>query len=352
MRTIGYFVLLIFIILSFTSVSAVTINQGTVLNTTSSNSSITFSFNINVSNFTIESNYILLYEINFTNSTGTYTCDVNHSTSNSNLDSSQFCPRQSTSQVTGSVGGSTSYYLYESNQYSKDNFIEIIAKMLQDSVKEVPITKDRNTSIIKIKIHSKESFSGDLKISNLEKKPIDCDIPAKYKDYIPYKILKFDSTIDNEKIKNIYVYIQISKEWLQDNSIEKVVGIKCGPSFELLGVDHITDEKNSKVYELSSTGFSTWMILGIKKDSGKIQESAEDSNAFERGKRFDFKKIVRNIFYSKNCCLYWICLGNFILCLYWWLIMILIGLGLLLIWFIVIKKENIILKRSWKKFLN
>lgn len=104
MKTINYF-LLFFIILSFNFVSAVTINQGVVLNTTSSNSSVTFSFDVNASNFTIEPTYILLYGVNFTNSTGTYTCDVNHSTPNSNLDSAQFCPGEQRAAQEPSLGG-------------------------------------------------------------------------------------------------------------------------------------------------------------------------------------------------------------------------------------------------------
>ena len=92
-------------------VAGISINSGVVLNATSLNSSITFSFNITATNFTIEPGYVLIYGISFTNSTGNYLCNnVNHSTANSNLDSSQFnCTLQSAGGSAGGSAGSCRY---------------------------------------------------------------------------------------------------------------------------------------------------------------------------------------------------------------------------------------------------
>ncbi len=86
-----FLIIFLYILLLTNCVTALTINSDVVLNTTSSNSSATFSFNINAINFTVEPNSLLIYGINFTNNTGTYTCnDVNYSVPNSNIDSSEF----------------------------------------------------------------------------------------------------------------------------------------------------------------------------------------------------------------------------------------------------------------------
>ena len=110
MGKITFFVLRsIFIFILFINLAAgVSINSGTVLNTSISNSSITFSFNVNVNNFTVEPVSVLLYGISFVNQSGTYICnDVNHSIANASIDSSQFiCFLQSSG---GSPGGGCRY---------------------------------------------------------------------------------------------------------------------------------------------------------------------------------------------------------------------------------------------------
>lgn len=83
-----YLILFLFLI-SFTS--AITLDNNLVLNTTLSNSSITFSSDFNVTNLTIDPSYILLSNLSFTNLTGFYDCgDINHSDENTILDSSEF----------------------------------------------------------------------------------------------------------------------------------------------------------------------------------------------------------------------------------------------------------------------
>lgn len=83
-----YFLFFIFLI-SFAS--AVTFDNTIILNTTSSNSSVTFSLEVNATNITIESTYIYLYNASFTNATGFYDCgEINHSETNTVLDSADF----------------------------------------------------------------------------------------------------------------------------------------------------------------------------------------------------------------------------------------------------------------------
>ena len=86
--------LLAFALFLLPFVNALTLGIGTVLNTTSSNSSMTFSFNVSVQNVTIESNSVYLYWVIYTESGVDKFCpSINFSTPNSNKDSSEFkCP--------------------------------------------------------------------------------------------------------------------------------------------------------------------------------------------------------------------------------------------------------------------
>lgn len=83
--------LILGILLIFPLVSALTLSPGTILNTSSSNSSMTFSFNVNVKNVTINPNSIFLYWVTYTeNGENKFSPSINFSDPNSNKDSSQF----------------------------------------------------------------------------------------------------------------------------------------------------------------------------------------------------------------------------------------------------------------------
>ena len=83
--------LLIFLLFSLASVSAITLSSGTVLNTTSSKTSATFSITITAQNITINPNSIYLYFIIYTQNNDTKFCVFkNLTTPNSNTDSSAF----------------------------------------------------------------------------------------------------------------------------------------------------------------------------------------------------------------------------------------------------------------------
>ena len=76
-------------ILSFAS--AITLDSTAVLNTTVSNSSITFSIEVTASEITIEPTYIYLTDVSYIQGGVTKTCaTLNHSTANTVLDSANF----------------------------------------------------------------------------------------------------------------------------------------------------------------------------------------------------------------------------------------------------------------------
>jgi len=115
-----YYLFLIIFLISFAG--AVTLDNTVVLNTTSSNSSVTFSFNVNVTNITIELIYVYLYNVSFTNVTGFYDCgEINHSDANTVLDSADFdcnfsevaasaAEEETVAEEDTGSGGSSTYY--------------------------------------------------------------------------------------------------------------------------------------------------------------------------------------------------------------------------------------------------
>jgi hypothetical protein len=91
-------------ILSFAS--AITLDSTTVLNTTVSNSSMTFSIEVTASEITIEPTYIYLTSVSYVQDGTTKTCStLNHSTANTVLDSANFPCTESTSDPPGGGGG-------------------------------------------------------------------------------------------------------------------------------------------------------------------------------------------------------------------------------------------------------
>ncbi|MDP3989814.1 MAG: hypothetical protein Q8Q01_01265 [archaeon] len=313
------------ILLLTNSVMALTINSGVVLNTTSSNSSVIFSFNINSTNFTIEPSYILIYGINFVNNTGTYTCDdVNYSAPNSNLDSSEFnCALQtsdsSSSNSGSSGGGGSSYHFYEENRYSKDNTLEIKVKMRKNTQEELEIYNPKETSIIKLIINSKNDLSGEIKFLKMNSLPLDCNIPENSGEITIYKIIQINSTINKEDLTNVSILFDIDNPWIAQNSILKISGVKCLPYFENIKSSFIKKETNSSLYNFVSNGFSTWVIFGINGSIIDMNKSYNSSEENHLENDIIKKEINKDIY----------CFTILNMCWYWWLtgiILFLVGI--------------------------
>jgi len=304
-----YFFLIFFVFIFFTgSAVALTINSGVVLNTSSSNSSVTFSFDVNVSNFSVNPNSILIYGISFTNSTGTYSCeDINHSTSNLNLDSSQF----SCSEGSGGApqdsnldsGGSTSYYFYEQPN-SLSNFLELKIKMKKDEVRELEVSSNE-MGITKITMTSKGYALGDVKISRLDVLPLNCTVPDP-EDKIVYQIIQINSTIDNDDLENVSLSMDIDNLWGVQNGVIQIRGIKCLPYLEEVNSFLIQRDENYSSYDFSSGGFSTWVIFGVRES--EVQQETDEILGDPDIQEQEGEEEPR------------LCLSLFSTCWYWWLI--------------------------------
>lgn len=280
----GIFVVLGFIFL-FSFASSVTLGHGIVLNTTVSNSSVNFSFSVNVSNFTIEQNYILLNSINFTNSTGSYTCDdLNHSTANLMIDSSEFnciivtAPPVVEEVVTPSTSGGVSAYLKEK---SSDDSILIRIIIVASKEKLINISDSKETGITSLKIRAKEYINGNIEISKLDSKPDYCIMPE-INNYEIYKILNLNHSFENEKIDNLEIDIIINKSWIKEKNFSEIIALKCFPESKILNISLL--DKNESKYKIQSDGFSVWVIGGVKKiEKDIIDEDIVEVEEVERG---------------------------------------------------------------------
>jgi len=269
------------VIFLFGFVGAVTLNQGIVLNTTTSNSSINFSFSINTSNFTIESNYVLLYGINFTNSTGTYTCDdVNHSESNSLLDSSDFtCSisttssnEESSSSSSGRGGGNWMGIREQENV--KENKLVITVGVGKNN----PLNKNIEsnlTGLREIEINSNERIYGTIEFKVLEEIPDNCKIDE---NYVVYELFEINENFNISDFESIKLKYGVNKNWIKENKIKEIKAIKCLPHYENISIEKLNESGEEEYFNIYSNSFSTWVILGTKEENnvGIEKEKSED----------------------------------------------------------------------------
>lgn len=344
------FFLILAIVIS-PSVGAVTIESGTVLNASSSNSSVTFSFDVNVTNFTVEPSYVLLYGINYTNSTGKYICeDVNHSIPNSSLDSSRFnCSlEEGTGDTDGTEdtedigsndgGGGRFYYFYEENKFSEGNTLKLRVRMEKDEQIYLEPYNQRDTNISKIVLNSRDYLSGEIEISKRDILLASCDISEKENEYI-YKIIQVNSTVDEENLENVTLWVDVDNLWIERNKITEIGGMKCPPSAKGLKASLIQRYENYSTYSLSSDGFSTWVVFGVREtgvpgeanetgldnvSTGEINETVEEYNeTTEVPGENESQNITQRDKEGEGPC----CFTILNICWYWWLVFVLLLLA-------------------------
>jgi len=120
--------ILLFVLALLPLISSVSLNPNTILNTTISNSSVTFSFNVNITNITINNNAIYMVNVNYTKDDVWEFCDfINYSVENSNLDSANFPCGTEDVEVSGVSGeGAVLRRIDKFKDKIKKNFLFII----------------------------------------------------------------------------------------------------------------------------------------------------------------------------------------------------------------------------------
>lgn len=280
-------VLLFGIVFFLSFVNAVTLNQGVVLNSTVSNSSVNFSLSVNVSNFTIESNYVSLVGVNFTNSTGSYTCDdVNHSVENFMINGSGFnCSlvvvvAEEAAEEVETVGGSTGVWTGIREQENvEENKLMIIVSVLEN----IPLVKEIESSLTGVRemeINANGRIYGTIEFEVLEEVPSGCEIDE---GYLVYELFEINEDFNISKVESIRLKYGVDKDWVRDNDVEDVVVIKCLPFYELLDVKKVNESVEEEYYNIYSSSFSTWVVLGGKEEALLEEDlaSVEDVSVVE-----------------------------------------------------------------------
>ncbi len=155
-------------------IASFTLDSTTVLNTTVSNSSITFSITITVSEVTVEPTYIYLTSVLYTQDGETHTCaTLNHSEANTVLDSADFPCNGDEPEEPGAVGGNPTF------SPSSEDLKEGYSKILLEGWKVSIPFNDNNYELEVEQIYEdKIKFSVESKVFELninETKKIDLD---------------------------------------------------------------------------------------------------------------------------------------------------------------------------------
>ena len=265
------FVLLLLLPFTF----CLTVEQGTIFNTSISNSSINFSSSFNITNLSIESNYVYLYNITLVNSTGYYECgNKNHSTENSVFSSSDFnCTLNS---VTSEVIEETNSGNYLKEGYS-DGSLKLHVKLGRKNTRELKLEREL-FDIVNLKITAKRSLYGDIEIKETDL--IDSLCKDQLEDnYKIYKILEIEHEFDTDKTENVELDIRINETWINKNNISKIKTERCSLVNENLETTLVNSKES--VYNIKSQGFSTWVIYGLPDEPPILKEKTEVINKTE-----------------------------------------------------------------------
>lgn len=177
-------IILFFLIFLIHNASSASIGQGTILNTTQSNSSVTFSFGINLTELTINTTGVFLTNVNFTLAGISYQCNVSQISLNDNMDSSEFCQVTTAPSGSGGAGGTgtdprvanadeflcnqTYYYILN---YGQNNYAEVYNLM---DVMEIDYNKTYSWTTVREYLDNWQYLCSD-KLNRTLKEDYVCD---------------------------------------------------------------------------------------------------------------------------------------------------------------------------------
>ena len=172
-------------------------------------------------------------------------------------------------------GGGTSYYFEEKDgYYSEEGVLKMEVKMGRDEKRSLEPKDQKGTGVSKLTLETEGYSSGEVEISKKDSLPEECEVSE---DSYVYRILQIDSTIDKEDLKKASLWIEVNNSWKERNEIKEVEGTKCKPSGNGLNSSLMGRNESVTTYNLSSSGFSTWVVFGISEteDSEEINETVK-----------------------------------------------------------------------------
>lgn len=292
-------------------------STGSLINTTtqnaSSSSDIPLNFTIpdSISDGVFSLNMTATDNAGNTNITSLGNVTVTNPSSSSNDDSSS------------NGGGGSSNYLNEINSSTEN--LNLKVSLGKGIYREIYINDDKETRVSKLTIKTSNRILGNIKISNLNAKPLDCFIPGTDNPFKIYKILEIDSNLLESGIESLSLNIEVDKNWINSNIINEIFAIKCKPSFEKIDTEKIISSEDFDTYELSSNSFSTWVVLGnqIQNESNISKDVLKSQEIEKVGEKISNE--------DSKCCIYRICWFYLIFCWYIWIIILLVFIIMLVI---------------------
>ena len=166
-----------------------------------------------------------------------------------------------------------------------------------------------NTGITNLRIKAKEKINGDLEIKKINLENITCELPVELnRDYVAYRVLDIiHEGILDEDIEEVELSIEISKNWLELNKINQLKIMRCRDIMESLEPIKLEGSEKYEKYSVTSDGFSTWIIAGLK---GKLlsEIGGENSTIVEKEQINEEEKSINSTQYTLGFILFGILL--------------------------------------------
>jgi hypothetical protein len=248
----------------------------------------------------------------------------------------------------GSGGGSTAQVDTQSLQEEIDtiesrngnefppDYIEIDSTYITGLPHTTAITDNKGTGIDSVTVKTSKSLVGHIEIRAIPQQPPNCKIPDLGNEYVIYKILDIKHNIPETELKEVKLNIGVSRRWTENHKITKIIGVKCYPESKDLDTVKIKESGADSIYQVTSDGFSVWVIVGLKetKQEAVSQETPAPQETQEPTTPIQLLEPALSQedgqLCTKYCCLSSICGSKIIVCWYWWAALALVFLSALI----------------------
>lgn len=194
----------------------------------------------------------------------TLTIWINDSSGNVNHSTISFTITEPTSSsVGGSSSGTTSTTSTVTTAQTGSIAVAITVSSASSSV-SVPIVSDHGTGVKEVEITSNSGGSLHGKLNLIAKNTSSLPYIINYSgEYVPYKFLTINTTLNESNIGNARIRVGISKSWISSNNVSEVKFVKAYPYYTELSSSLVSQNETEQVYDFYTSNFSTFAIIGV-----------------------------------------------------------------------------------------
>jgi len=194
----------------------------------------------------------------------TLTIWINDSNGNVNHSTISFTITETTvSSVGGSSSGTTGGASTASTAQTGSIAVSIAVSSASSSV-NVPIVSDQGTGVKEVEITSNRGGSLHGKLNLIAKNTSSLPYTINYSgEYVPYKFLTINTTLNESNIGNARIRIGISKSWISSNNVSEVKFVKAYPYYTELSSSLVSQNETEQVYDFYTSNFSTFAVIGV-----------------------------------------------------------------------------------------